>query len=286
MAQSGIRASVIIPAYNAQETIAEAISSAIKQSPAPHEIVVGDDGSSDHTADIAEELGCIVLRLPHANGAIARNEAVKAASGEVLFFLDADDRYRPGKIAQHLAIHAEFGECLVLDRAKPFVEGGPSPGWTAGRAPAGTRDWRDLLSHRAWPTGSGFSVTKSAYDAVGGFNPVLTKYQDVDFWIRCAARLGTWHQIDEVLTDYRVSPGSVSKRTEGHEESVNAMLAGWPFATEDEKQRIRRVANLMMAEQQRFPGSIAYLRRAGWPVTMRFFWKCLLVSIKRTMNQS
>jgi glycosyltransferase involved in cell wall biosynthesis len=286
MPDSAKRASVIIPAYNAQDTIAEAILSAFNQVPKPFEIVVGDDGSTDRTAQVAEDLGCKVLRLPHVNGAVARNSAVAASSCEVLLFLDADDRFRPDKIRQHLDAHESGGAPLVLDRAKPFIEGKPSPAWTAGRAEPGTRNWRDLLSHRAWPTGSGFSVTREAYDAVGGFNPALSKYQDVDFWVRCAHRLGSWTQLDNVLTDYRVSPGSVSKRTDGHEASVTAMLAGWPFATEDDKQRIRRVANLMMAEQQAFPGSLAYLNRAGWPVTMRFFWKCLYVSIKRTMNQS
>lgn len=266
---------MIIPAFNAAATIREAIESARAQTVAVHEIIVGDDASTDATAQIAETMGAKVLRLPKGNGSIARNRAAEAATGDRLFFLDADDLWEPAKVAEHLATPAD----LALDRSQPFSEGGQAFRWVGGLDGAGMKPWQALLSHRAWPSGSGFSVSREAYWRVGGFNEALTKFQDVDFWVRCAQAAGGYWNIDQILTRYRQNAVSVSRSTANHEKNLAAMLSGWPFATDLEKKAITRVAMLMMAERSAFPESLKYLGNAGWPIGSRFFWKCLLVSI-------
>lgn len=284
MPQGASAVSVVIPAYNAEKTIGAAIDSAWAQIPPPTEIVVGDDGSSDRTADIAEATRARVLRLPRGNGAIARNRAAEAASGDVLFFLDADDLWLPGKIARHLEVFESQPDMpLVMDRAQPFREDGNAVRWIGGRADEGPITWRELIDHRNWPSGSGFSVRRDAYWKVVGFNESLTKFQDVDFWIRCLAANGAAWNLAEVLTSYRITPGSVSKSTKNHDANLEAMLAGWPFADNQDKGRMRRIANLMIAESSRWPEALHFLARAGWPVTMRFFWKCAYVSFRRTI---
>src|SRR3954452_14945140 len=93
--------SVVIPAYEAAGTIAEAVESALSQEPPPDEVIVADDGSTDPLQEGLEPYRDRVAlpRLPHAGGAAARNAACGRASGDFVLFLDADDLLLPGKLA-------------------------------------------------------------------------------------------------------------------------------------------------------------------------------------------
>ena len=90
--------SVIVPTYNCGRFIGEAIESILRQTHAPDEIIVVDDGSSDDTEEV---VGRFVdprlryIRQDNAGVSVARNTGLSAASGEYVAFLDADDRWRP-----------------------------------------------------------------------------------------------------------------------------------------------------------------------------------------------
>lgn len=118
--------SVIIPAYNAEKYLKEAVDS-VKSQVLPGalsrmEILVADDGSTDGTAALAESLtGVRCLRGPHSCAAAARNRAVRAAGGRYLLFLDADDVLTEGAAA---ALYKPFEEgeiCACFGRAADFV---------------------------------------------------------------------------------------------------------------------------------------------------------------------
>jgi glycosyltransferase involved in cell wall biosynthesis len=84
--------SVVMAARDAEATIADALRSLASDDDRPDEVIVVDDGSSDRTAAIAEGNGARVIRLPRPGGlAAAHNAGARAAVGEVLAFLDADD---------------------------------------------------------------------------------------------------------------------------------------------------------------------------------------------------
>ena len=92
--------SIILPVYNAQETVAESIGSVLAVKNVPLELVVVDDGSTDDTGNIvgryAKEYPCIrLIRQENAGPGAARNTGLKNVSGAYLGFLDADDRYVP-----------------------------------------------------------------------------------------------------------------------------------------------------------------------------------------------
>jgi glycosyltransferase involved in cell wall biosynthesis len=91
---------VIIPAFQAAETIAWPVTSALEQTERAHEIIVCDDGSSDALLDtLAPFLDrLILLRQPHRGAGAARNHAVSAASGDYVVLLDADDVFLPGRL--------------------------------------------------------------------------------------------------------------------------------------------------------------------------------------------
>lgn len=85
------RVSVVIPAYDAERTIGRVVAALVEQVPAPHEVIVVDDGSHDRTAAIAEGLGATVVRSEgngYAGG--ARNRGWREATGDVVVFLDSD----------------------------------------------------------------------------------------------------------------------------------------------------------------------------------------------------
>lgn len=112
------RFSVIIPAYNSAATLARAIDSVLAQSHAAHEIIVVNDGSTDNTATVAEGYGNAVklLRQTNSGVALARNAGARAAAGDWLAFLDADDWYETDR----LRLHAEW---INEDASLDFLTG-------------------------------------------------------------------------------------------------------------------------------------------------------------------
>ena len=89
--------SVIIPAYNAEKYLAEAVESVRKQNWTDEiEIIIIDDGSEDNTLSVAERLGDFAISKERGGAASARNLGVQQATGEMIFFLDADDSVMPG----------------------------------------------------------------------------------------------------------------------------------------------------------------------------------------------
>jgi glycosyltransferase involved in cell wall biosynthesis len=110
--------SVIIPAYNAEGFLAEAIDSVLAQGHDSLEVIVVDDGSTDLTAGVARRYDSRVRLLQQANGGIgsARNTGVDAATGDLLAFLDADDVWTENALQARLALleaqpglHGAFG---------------------------------------------------------------------------------------------------------------------------------------------------------------------------------
>ena len=98
--------SILIPAYNAAETITATLNSCLFDRKSLQEIIVVDDGSTDSTARLVETWSCehdITLKLVRTRnkgGCAARNTAIASSTGDTLLWLDADDLLTPGKVAQ------------------------------------------------------------------------------------------------------------------------------------------------------------------------------------------
>ena len=102
--------SVIIPAFNSWEFLAEAVSSVRAQSYEPLEIIIIDDGSTDETAALIASLGQDIKAAsqPNQGPAAARNHGLKKARGKFIAFLDADDQWTEGKLTSQ--VRRLFGE--------------------------------------------------------------------------------------------------------------------------------------------------------------------------------
>jgi glycosyltransferase involved in cell wall biosynthesis len=113
--------SVVIPAYNAARFLAEAVASVRAQTLPATEIIVVDDGSTDGTGPLAEQLGVKVLAQKQAGAGAARNRGAEASTGDWLAFLDADDLWVPEKLAaQRAAMRDQPGTELVFGYGSNF----------------------------------------------------------------------------------------------------------------------------------------------------------------------
>lgn len=260
-----------------------AIESALSQSVAPLEVVVGCDGCTDGTASLARSAGAKVVEIPKANGSVARNAAMRECSGDVVFFLDADDWWSEGKVEAHMAVWEARAPSFVIDRSTPVTLSGDRAYWTGGLDREGPADWTEFLSHHAWASGSSFSVRRTTYDSVGGFNERLTKFQDVDFWVRCAHAAGPAYTLRASYTNYSISDlPTVSKSTAQVDENLARLFEGWPFASEEQRATFASHTYLTVAEVTPWPKSVELFKRAHWPLTKPFFWKCLYQSLRRS----
>ena len=115
--------SVIIPVYNCDQYLAQAIESVLKQTHQPLEIIVVDDASTDNSAAVAQSFGnAIRYELqPNSGAAIARNRGAELANGGLLAFLDADDLWSQDKLALQMAAFEQNPELsMVFGQIKQF----------------------------------------------------------------------------------------------------------------------------------------------------------------------
>jgi len=109
--------SILIPAYNAEEWLADTLQSAIAQTWRRKEIIVVDDGSSDGTAEVARRFaskGITVASKRNQGAAAARNHALQLSQGDYIQWLDADDLLAPDKIERQLAALRESDSNRIL----------------------------------------------------------------------------------------------------------------------------------------------------------------------------
>lgn len=113
--------SVVIPAFNAERYLAEAIDSVAAQSLPAAEIIVVDDGSTDGTAELVRQRGdARLVRQGNAGVAAALNHGVRLAQGQLVAFLSADDIWMPEKL-QAQAAHADRPGHLVFGHMQHFI---------------------------------------------------------------------------------------------------------------------------------------------------------------------
>ena len=198
--------------FNSAATVARAIESALAQTLGDLEIVCVDDGSSDGSAALARSYGdrLRVIAQDNRGPSAARNAGARAASGEFVAFLDADDILRPAMLARCTAeLRANPESVLAYSNAEIIDDAGRvlrASMVGAGRAhpPA----MADLLAH-IWPIVPSTAVMRRAvFDACGGFNESLRSCEDIYFWL-LAREHGPFIYLAEVLvqkTEYQLFP--------------------------------------------------------------------------------
>lgn len=116
-----MKVSVVVPAYDSEKYIREALDSVLSQTYENLEIIVVDDGSSDHTPEIVRTHHPMIRHIGQKNGgaAKARNLGIGEASGEMIAFLDSDDIRFPTKAEQQVAYFESHPDVSFI-RAYPL----------------------------------------------------------------------------------------------------------------------------------------------------------------------
>jgi glycosyltransferase involved in cell wall biosynthesis len=202
--------SVLVPAYNASDTIQEALASALGQTEPAAEIIVCDDGSTDATAELASALDprITVARKPNGGGASALNRALAGATGDFVCVLDADDTYAPTRLRRLGDLAAARPDLDMLGTDAWFERRGAVDGTFFGANPFPTTDQR-AAALRASPLVHGV-MRRSRLLRIGGWREHLRVVYDWDCYLRMlfdGARCGA---VDEPLMRYRLHESSLS----------------------------------------------------------------------------
>lgn len=218
--------SVIIPVFNQERFVGEAIECVLAQTMPDLEVIVIDDGSTDQTAAAVAAFGerVIYRRQSNQGPAAARNAGLSIASGKYVLFLDADDRIPPHKLTLQTArLESDPDVCLVYSGWRCISEDGQ-------RVLSVTRPNRqgnlikELLRRRFYLVTGAVVVRRASIDAVGVFDVSLKHAEDTDLWVRLANAGFAFGYVDELLFDYRTVPGSLSRNFADHEQHELARL--------------------------------------------------------------
>lgn len=214
------KVSIIVPCYNQAQYLDEALQSLQKQTYANWECLVVNDGSPDHTEEVARKWEAKDPRFIYVyqeNGGVssARNLGIKAAKGEFILTLDADDQYESTFLEKALAILVNNPEIGIVSSWGRFFKAGKQLHVFQSRAQSVT----DFLFHNGVNNGSSL-FRKACWEQMGGYdeNPE-NGYEDWEFYLRVCALGWKVQVIEEVLFFYRQSNVS---RSAGMNQKHNA----------------------------------------------------------------
>lgn len=214
--------SVVIPAYNASAYIADCVNSVLTQTDQDFEVIVVDDGSTDQTAKIVSTFTDQRVNLvQRANGglAAARNTGIAVAKGELVAFLDADDRWCREKLATHRQALDNNPQASVSYDWAAFID---VHGNRTGLCMSQTRKkmtHEALMVKNYLGNGSTSVVRRSVLEKFGGFDEKLHRLVDRELWVRLTFYGHQLQLVPQVLTEYRQHPNSFTADT-------NRMLKG------------------------------------------------------------
>ncbi len=198
-----MRVSVIMPVFNGAASLADAVRSVQRQAGVEFELLIHDDGSTDETATVLEQLAGEDPRIdvsadPNSGPAASRNRLLQRAGGEYVAFLDHDDVWPDGRLARQLhrlaaapAAPAVLGETLMFEALDG--NGAPIPTARSRRVLAG------LLQAGLF--------RRSAIAVAGPFAEGFRAGDDFDFLLRVIESSGPLEIEHEVAVRYRLHPG-------------------------------------------------------------------------------
>ncbi|HEY5350498.1 MAG TPA: glycosyltransferase [Candidatus Lustribacter sp.] len=177
--------SVVIPVLNGAHTIGDTLRSLAKQTPVPArcETIVVDNGSTDGTAKLVADLGVTLLHEATPGAAAARNCGLRAATGEIVVFCDADTVPTRRWLAE---MTAAFDDPAVTLAAGQIVCYPPKTGPERYLAASGVYDVERAVARPSFPLApsGNMAVRRTAALAVGGFDETMLTAEDADFCYR------------------------------------------------------------------------------------------------------
>jgi glycosyltransferase involved in cell wall biosynthesis len=215
--------SVVLPTYQRADVLGRAVRSVLSQTVTDLELLVVDDGSTDGTAELVEQITRTdprvrYLQQPNGGAPRARNLGIRHARGPYTAFQDSDDEWEP----------------TFLERLLPFVRSHPGvlaftshdvthlDGRVVRLPDTHVRDVRRRILHRNIVSTQTVLLPTAALRDVGGFDVHLRSVQDWELWLRLHDRLELVH-VDEVLVHLHRQADSISE-TAGYRRSLRRVV--------------------------------------------------------------
>lgn len=216
MSASNPLVTAVVPAFNAEATLGEALRSVARQSYSNIEIVIVDDGSTDRTQEIAAAFcakhGRARLVTQQNRGLpAARNAGISESKGDWIAPVDADDIWHPTKIAKQVSLALAQGDapgfvyCWFrhIDESNRVIGSGP-------RVQLDGRAFAQLAYLNAVGNGSSLLISKKALERTGPYDEGLRACEDVELQLRLA-RDASVRCVPEHLVGYRLHQGNMSR---------------------------------------------------------------------------
>ena len=216
--------SVIIPTYNRSKTIERAVNSVLAQTWKELEIIVVDDGSTDRTDEILRAYGNKIRFIRQQNGgaSAARNTGIRAATGEIISFLDSDDEWLPEKTERQVKLlqrtESSGVVCCICNARMLFSSGTVTSFQTSRLFPQQSEGvWSNpgqVLLDRFLLFNQVAAVWRKTLDHSGYFREDLRIMEDYDLALRLAL-IGPWAFIADPLMIWHEDAGSGLSRNIG-----------------------------------------------------------------------
>jgi len=226
--------SILIPAYNAELWISDAINSALRQTWPEKEIIVVDDGSTDSTLSVAEKFskdGVTVVSQENRGASAARNNAFARCRGDYVQWLDADDVLAPDKISRQmefveglgnkrLLLSSEWGRFLYRIKKAEFI---PTALWEDLSA----AEWlHRKLSQNVWMQPGSWLVSRELTEAAGPWDERLSFDDDGEYFCRVLLKCEGVKFIKHAKVFYRATgPASLSNVDSSDKKLESAWLS-------------------------------------------------------------
>ncbi|WP_088888792.1 glycosyltransferase family 2 protein [Leptolyngbya ohadii] len=237
--------SVVIPTYNCDRYLSQAIDSVLAQTYPNCELIVIDDGSTDNTQQILQSYHRQTLSLefrsvfqPNQGVAIARNHGIQLARGEWIAFLDADDVFLPDKLAAQMAIAATYPEAGIVHSGWQRTD-------STGKVLMQVKPWTQIptLNLESWlrwkpVLPSAMLFHRGWLERSGGFDPRFPPAEDTELVLRLA-RMGCrsiW--LPQVTVNYRQHDSSAMHQGLPQARSLAAVIDHF-FAQPDLPESVR-----------------------------------------------
>jgi len=215
------RVSVVIPCFNAEATVGDAIESALGQTWRDIEVIVVDDGSNDGSAEILRGFGNRIRAEfgPNRGASAARNKGTALATGAYVQYLDADDLLAPEAIEKRvLALHDSGADVAYSDwqRFEIGADGLRRLGEIVARRMEDIDPDPEIACATAfWAPPAAILYGHHVVDAIGGWNERLPVIQDARFLFDAARGRARFVHVAAVSAFYRRASTSLSRGNEG-----------------------------------------------------------------------
>jgi glycosyltransferase involved in cell wall biosynthesis len=206
--------SVIMPVWNAETYVADAVSSVLAGAEGLLELLVVDDGSTDRSAEVVAGFGAPVRLVRQANAGVsaARNRGLREARAPLIGFLDADDLWAAGSPdPRRRALETDPDADVAMGRMRSFVTG------IDGATP-------DVLEPFASPAFGAGLFRRRAFDRAGLLDAEVRNAEDVEWLLRARQAGVRVITIDDVVTRYRLRPGSLTRDRAGSQQALLTTL--------------------------------------------------------------